>query len=165
LDPQFILAICPVTRSSARYNFTKLRKVLSDFYYHRLNLTIFILLQINHKGTRTTAHNLVIYVEIPETSGLDVSCFSSPVVTLGRYVGLSTDVEAPEWTRIPPGIPIQLRQPRGAIAAVFAELAFWPENAAVVRTFSSFQIWRLHLIHLRSPICLQLCFVGQHQSL
>ena len=77
-------------------------------------------------------YNLMIYVEVPDTSDLDVSHLSSPVATLGRYKGLSSDAKAPEWTRMPTGIPIELRQPRDAIAAVFAELAFWPENAAVV---------------------------------
>ena len=90
-------------------------------------------------GTRVVAYNLVLYVQIPETSGLDVSLFSSPVVTLGRYEGLSSDTEAPNWTWIPTGIPVEFRQPRNAMAAVFAELAFWPENAAVVSPFVSFQ--------------------------
>jgi hypothetical protein len=107
--------------------------------------------------TRSVAHimvyNLVLYVEVPETSGLDVAWFSSPVVTLGRYKGLSTDTEAPDWTRMPTGVPIELRQPRNAIADVFSELAFWPENAAVVCTLLllnflitlTLHIWQPHL--------------------
>lgn len=81
----------------------------------------------------------MVYVEVPDTSGLDVSHLSSPVVTLGRYEGLSSDTEAPEWTRMPIGVPVELRQPRDTMADVFAELAFWPENAAVVCTFTSFR--------------------------
>ena len=81
-----------------------------------------------------------VYVEIPETSGLNVSCLSSPVVTLGRYEGLLSDATAPEWTRMPTGIPFEIRQPRTAMLDVFDELAFWPENCAVVSTFFSLQL-------------------------
>ena len=95
----------------------------------------------NGVSRNITVHNLVIYVEIPETSGLDVSCLSSPVVTLGRYEGLSSDATAPEWTRMPTGIPFEIRQPCTAMLDVFEELPFWPENCAVVSIF----IFSLHL--------------------
>lgn len=54
------------------------------------------------------------------------------MVTLGRYEGLSSDAGAPDWTRMPTGIAVELRQPCYAIADVFAELAFWPENNEIV---------------------------------
>ena len=79
----------------------------------------------------------MIYDDVPETSGLDISTLSNPVVTLGCYRGLSSDSQAPEWTRMPPGISFEIRQPRKAIADVFEELAFWPENVATVRTLTS----------------------------
>jgi hypothetical protein len=86
---------------------------------------------------RIITYKLVMYVEVPESSGLHISNLSSPIVTLGHYEGLSSDIDAPEWTRMPPGIPVSLRQPRDAIADVFAELAFWPENVSVVCIFAS----------------------------
>lgn len=79
----------------------------------------------------------MIYVDVPETSGLHVSTLSSPVVTLGCYRGLSSDSQAPQWTRMPPGISFEIRQPRKAIADVFMEIAFWPENVTTVRTLTS----------------------------
>ena len=105
-------------------------------------LTDLCVLQIRRNGVSRsiTVHNLIIYVEIPETSGLDVSCLSSPVVTLGRYEGLSSDATAPEWTRMPTRIPFEIRQPCTAMLDVFDELAFWPENCAVVSTFFSLQL-------------------------
>lgn len=74
----------------------------------------------------------MLYAEVPETSMLHISHLNSPMVTLGRYEGLSSDGYAPAWTCIPIGVPFELRQPRFAIARVFAELAMWPENAGVV---------------------------------
>jgi hypothetical protein len=103
---------------------------------------LYLLQKPHSRGCRTYSHSvryysLVIYVEVPETSGLDISILSSPVVTLGRYRGLSSDSQAPEWTRLPTGISFEIRQPRTAIADVFMEIAFWPENTVIVRTLTS----------------------------
>jgi len=34
---------------------------------------------------------------------------------------------------MPPGKPVEIRQPRDAMVNVFTEIAFWPENANIVR--------------------------------
>lgn len=73
-------------------------------------------------------YRLMLYANVPEASGVDVTYLSSPVVTLGRYDGHFRDSHAPRWTRLRMGMTVELRQPSSAIADVFAELAFWPEN-------------------------------------
>ena len=78
----------------------------------------------------------MLYVEIPETSGLDIAYLSSPIVTMGCYDGDSSDFDAPNWTTMSPGIPFELRQPRTAMANVFQELAFWPENTGIVHSIA-----------------------------
>jgi hypothetical protein len=80
-------------------------------------------------------YDLMFYVEVPETSGIDVAYFSSPIVTLGRYEGHFSDASAPKWTHIAIGVAFDIRQPCGPVAAVFAELAFWPENVEIVCHF------------------------------
>jgi hypothetical protein len=79
-------------------------------------------------------YNLVVYVETPEASGVDLSYLSSPLATMGRYEGSHADIDAPEWTRMEVKRPLQFRQPRGAMAEVFMKLAFWTENAEIVST-------------------------------
>ena len=74
----------------------------------------------------------MLYANVPEASGVDVAHLSSPVVTLGRYDGQFTDSNAPGWTRLTPGVTIELRQPSTAVAEVFAEIAWWPENTHIV---------------------------------
>ena len=80
----------------------------------------------------------MLYVNVPETSGIDVTHFSSPVVTLGRYDGHFNDSNAPGWTKLAPGTVIDLRQPSSAVAELFAELAWWPENNYIVSCYLVF---------------------------
>ena len=77
----------------------------------------------------------MLYVDVPETSGIDVTYFSSPVVTLGCYEGHFNDFKAPRWTKLTMGTVIELRQPSTAVADLFMELAFWPENNHIVCRF------------------------------
>jgi hypothetical protein len=79
-------------------------------------------------------HNLILYVEVPETSGVNPSYLSSPLVTLGHYEGMFYEPEAPAWTCLLVGKPLMFRQPRGAMAEVFAAIAHWTENATIVST-------------------------------
>jgi hypothetical protein len=81
-------------------------------------------------------YNLVIYVEIPEASGVDLSYLSSPLATISCYEGFNSDIDAPEWTRMEVNQPLQFRQPCGAMAEVFMKLAFWAENAEIVSAFT-----------------------------
>jgi hypothetical protein len=76
--------------------------------------------------------HLILYVETPDTSSVEQSYLSSPLVTLGRYDGRCSDEEAPEWVQMMPGRPVQFRQPRGAMAEVFGTVAFWIENVRIV---------------------------------
>jgi hypothetical protein len=80
-------------------------------------------------------YNLIIYVETPEASGVDLSYLSSPLATISRYEGFNSDINTPEWTRMEVNQPLQFRQPRGAMAEVFMKLAFWAENTEIVSAF------------------------------
>jgi hypothetical protein len=93
--------------------------------------------------TDINEYNLVLYVETPAGSHVDTSFLSSPLATLGRYQGLSSDPEAPEWTRMRSETPIVFRQPRGAMAEVFMIIAFWPENATIVSLNIYLVFWML----------------------
>jgi len=87
----------------------------------------------------------MIYVEAPETSGIDVAHLSSPIATLGCYDGHCSHKHAPDWTRIPIGVPFDIRQPCHSIANVFSEIAMWPENTAVLHVLICSQIITSHL--------------------
>ena len=98
-------------------------------------------------------YDLILYAEVPETSGIDIAHLSSPIVTLGRHEGHCSDADAPEWTHVTAGISFEIRQPCSSMAAVFTEIAFWPENAGTVRHFiiseSIYQVyWERYLATL-----------------
>lgn len=76
-------------------------------------------------------HTLSMHVEVPQSSGLPARCLTSAIVTLGAFEGRANDDDAPSWTRIPPGMIFEIRQPRVGMAYVFAELSMWSENIAV----------------------------------
>lgn len=75
----------------------------------------------------------MLYCDVPESSGLDVSHLSSPIVTLAHYEGLTTDDEAPAWCRIEPAAVFEFKQPQAGMAELFVELASLTENRASVR--------------------------------
>jgi hypothetical protein len=56
---------------------------------------------------------------------------SSPRATLARYVGFKEDLDAPVWTRWDKSI-VTFDQPRGSFADLFARMAAWEDNHAVV---------------------------------
>jgi hypothetical protein len=109
-------------------------------------------------------YRLALYVEVPETSAVDVTDLISPIATLGCYEGLCSDADAPDWTRMPPGKPVELRQPRDAMVDVFTEIAFWPENANIVCFMSYLMFLPLliifSLIFQYSHICLRRSLTG-----
>lgn len=82
---------------------------------------------------------LMIYAAVPEASGIDVSSLLSPVATLASYQGSSSDVTAPQWTRITPGVPLELRQDRGSMAQTFVTIVFWPENRQFVSAIGIYE--------------------------
>jgi hypothetical protein len=85
--------------------------------------------------TNFVAYSLILYIEVPEGSGVNPSYLSSPLATLGRYEGMFYDKEAPAWvSTLLVGRPLMFRQPRGAMAEVFATIAHWTKNAAIVST-------------------------------
>lgn len=98
----------------------------------------------------------MIYVDVPESSGIDINYLSSPVATLSRYEDSAFDVQVPQWTRITPGIPLELRQSRGNIAKIFAKIALWEENKqSVSYTRPYFLDSLLTLtIYAGSPFCI-----------
>jgi hypothetical protein len=71
----------------------------------------------------------MLYVEIPESSGLDLAHLFSPVVTIARYEGDSADISAPMWTCIPPQKIFEFHQRRHSIAEFFFKLAASADNS------------------------------------
>ena len=69
------------------------------------------------------AYSLMMYVEVPESSGLDLAHLFSPIVTITRYEGDSGDANAPHWTCIPPCRIFDFHQPRHVVAELFFKLA------------------------------------------
>lgn len=112
--------------------------------------------------TDVFAYRLILHVEIPDTSNIDLSFQSSPLVTLGYYEGLNSDPESPEWTHLHAGWPIRFRQPQGAMAEVFHKLAFWNENSMVCHLTFFFPSL-IPLIYSRH--CKKICWNGSLQSL
>ena len=54
----------------------------------------------------------MMYCDVPESSGIDVSHLSSPIVTLDYYEGLAEDEDAPPWCcRMHTGNIFKFKQP------------------------------------------------------
>jgi hypothetical protein len=81
------------------------------------------------------SYGLYLAVDIPLISGIDSTHLRSPLLTLASFEGVDTDLYAPAWTSMVPRQRFEFRQPRGAIAELFAALAFWQENYTVVCYF------------------------------
>lgn len=71
----------------------------------------------------------MLYVEIPESSGLHLAHRFSPVVTIAHYEGDSADINAPMWTCIPPQKIFEFHQRRHTIAEYFFKLAISADNS------------------------------------
>jgi hypothetical protein len=71
----------------------------------------------------------MMYVEVPESSGLDLAHLFSPIVTVARYEGDSADIHAPPWTCIPPQKVFYFHQPRHTVVELFSKLAFSAVNS------------------------------------
>lgn len=82
--------------------------------------------------TDIIANNLMLYVDIPESSGVDLAHLSSPIVTLARYEGNSAVPDAPKWTQMPVGVVFEFRQPCKEMADLFFKIALSAENFATV---------------------------------
>jgi hypothetical protein len=103
--------------------------------------------------TDFVTYNLILYIEVPEGSGVNPSYLSSPLATLGRYEGMFYDKEAPTWvSHMVVGRPLMFRQPRGAMAEVFATIAHWTENATIVSaaTFISSHVMADRILYSRT---------------
>lgn len=74
------------------------------------------------------------YATLPEYSGVDISYIMSPIVVLSCYEG-GTNPQAyrPSWTTIPPGLSIDIRQFRLAIAEIFVKVAPFQGGICKVR--------------------------------
>jgi hypothetical protein len=92
--------------------------------------------QIDHPNY-IFAYSLVLYVEIPESSGLDLAHLFSPIVTVAHYEGDSADLCAPPWTNIPPQTIFDFHQPRFAVAELFFRLASTTGNSGLTPCVSS----------------------------
>ena len=71
----------------------------------------------------------MLYVEVPESSGLDLAHLFSPVVTIACYEGDSADSDAPPWTCIPSQKIFDFHQPCRVVAELFVKLALSADNS------------------------------------
>ena len=66
----------------------------------------------------------MMYCDVPESSGIDVSHLSSPIVTLDYYEGLAEDEDAPPWCcRMHTGNIFKFKQPRQDMVGQFFKFA------------------------------------------
>jgi hypothetical protein len=95
-------------------------------------------------GDPVTLFSLFLAVDIPESSGINPALLSSPLAAFATFECHSlvanmpppTDLVLPAWGQMVPKWPLLFRQPRGAMAEVFASLAFWGDNYISVRLSS-----------------------------
>lgn len=93
------------------------------------------------------SYNLSLYVDVPESSGIDIALLCSPIVTLAHYEGCSSESDdAPKWTQMPTGVTFEFRQPRFGIAELFFKLALLKPNSENVSIFLS-----CHCYHKTHP--------------
>ena len=72
------------------------------------------------------------YCDIPESSGVDISHRSSPIVRLGYYEGLAGDKDAPAWCcQIQVGNIFEFKQPQLDMAELFFKFAKSTNNYAL----------------------------------
>lgn len=83
--------------------------------------------QIDHPNYNFV-YSLMLYVEVPESSGLDLAHLFSPIVTIARYLGDSADINAPQWTCMPRQMIFDFHQPRHIVAELFFKLALSADN-------------------------------------
>jgi len=99
-------------------------------------------------------YNLMMYIEVPESSGLDLVHLFSPIVTIAHYEGDSADTNAPHWTCIPPHTIFDFHQPRHVAAELFSQLALSTDSSTPSVSnlhFAKLVLWlhdRLHRIIL-----------------
>lgn len=70
------------------------------------------------------------FATLPESSGVDVNYIMSPIIVLSRHEG---EFGRPLWTTITPGMSVDLRQYRDAIAEIFVKLAPFQTRVQNVR--------------------------------
>ena len=74
----------------------------------------------------------MMYCDVPESLGINVSHLSSPIVTVGYYEGLAEDGDAPAWCRrIQTGDIFEFKQPRLDIVELFFKFAKSTKNYAL----------------------------------
>lgn len=81
----------------------------------------------------------MVQVTVPASSGLPTTALLSPRVVLALYEGdCDEDEDAPEWTLLIPNRDMLFRQPRGAMAEVYARLALWDTENVCLFSFLFF---------------------------
>jgi hypothetical protein len=94
-----------------------------------------------------TTYGLFLAVDIPASTGIFAKDRCSPLAALASYevhswvadTAPSSATNAPGWTHMKPCTPLLFRQPQGAMAEVFAVLAYWVDNNMMVRRQYSLQ--------------------------
>ena len=89
-----------------------------------------IVQQIDH-ANYIFAYNLMMYVEVPESSGLNLAHLFSPIVTIAHYEGDSADANAPPWTCIPLREIFDFHQPPHVAVELFFKLALSTDDSAL----------------------------------
>jgi hypothetical protein len=95
----------------------------------RFSSGIDCIVQIDH-ANYIFKYNLMMYVEVPESSGLDLAHLFSPIVTIAHYEGDSADADAPPWTCMPLCKIFDFHQPRHVAVELFLKLALSKDNPA-----------------------------------
>jgi len=93
------------------------------------------------------AYCLMLYVEVPEFSRLDLAHSFSPIVTIAYYEGDSSDSDAPSWTCIPPQKIFEFHQPRHSIAELFFQLASSEHN------YTEYGLLKSNMLNWASAVC------------
>ena len=71
----------------------------------------------------------MMYCDIPESLGINVSHLSSPIVMVGYHEGLAKDGDAPAWHhQIQTGDIFEFKQPQPDIAELFFKFAKSTKN-------------------------------------
>ena len=101
------------------------------------------------------AYSLMLYVEVPESSGLDLIHLFSLIVTIARYEGDSADRDASMWTCIPPHKIFKFHQSHHGIADIFFRLALSEDNSTA--SVSSFLFIKNHSL---MAACFVMCRIN-----
>lgn len=101
-----VVTVRYILAQTTKCTYSCLKQVLSDDFFEDIK-----------------SYKLMLYCDIPESSGIDVAHRSSPIINIAHYKGLNTDDDAPDWCNIRPGAIFEFQQPQYDIAELFVRFA------------------------------------------